>query len=106
MRGRQQGAIQPSPFTKVAEFDGLHPGLDFQVRGEPDNAWFQFVAYVTNDAGDEWVDAIGGSQRGQKEVRSTRSFRLARIKKNRKGEYVTRPHKIPKTNQQKADQDA
>jgi len=103
---RRQATVQrPSPFIRVPEYEGLTPAVDFQVKNEP--GWFHFIAFVVNPVnGNEWIDAYGGTTSGQKQWLAYRSFHATRIKRNRKGEFVTRKHKIsePKTNKETADE--
>lgn len=85
MRGRRSECAQPSPFVKRPEWEGLDSGREFQVVGE--SGWFRFTAHVTNERGDEWIDASGGAGK----VVMSRSFRLSRIKRRSNGKIVSRP---------------
>lgn len=79
---------QPSPYTKQYAYENLNPDVDFQIQGE--SSWFNFHSWTTNDAGLAWIDCYGGSG-GQHPSVQFRSFFPERLKRDRKGDFVTRP---------------
>jgi hypothetical protein len=95
MARKHAPTVKPDRFLKEPEglaHEGLSPAVSFQVTSEP-GGWFHFLALVTDPrTGDQWVDAYGGTGRGEFHTAAHRSFRLDDIRRRANGKVITRPY--------------
>ena len=63
------------------------------TRIKDDAGWYHFLALVTDPrTGEQWVDGYGGEGRGEGATAAHRSFSLDRLRRDRRGNIVTRPY--------------